>query len=237
VTTIGARPGNTVSILFQGLGMRLANAPIGYCTVALITTSAGRTVLVDTGVHQTREVIETALAARDLAPSDIDCVVLTHLHFDHCENVHLFANAEVIVHEQEIAEAENHPSRDRYLADFWRELLARCQLTVMTDDVLSIDGCVAIRHLPGHRHGQLAVSVATSEGLVVCCSDVAKNARELLSGVPPLSDPDMAEAARTSIEWVRSTADIVVPGHDRVLSMSNGRPAWQNDQDILLTIY
>ena len=126
--------------------MRLAHAPIGYCTVALITTATGKTVLVDTGVHQTREAINTALRSRGLTPLDIDYVVLTHLHFDHCENVHQFDNAEVIVHEQEINEARAHPDRDRYLADFWQELLTQCRVRVMNETILELVDSVRNHH-------------------------------------------------------------------------------------------
>jgi N-acyl homoserine lactone hydrolase len=235
--TIGAAPGNAVHILFQGIGMRLAGAPVGYCTVALITTATGRTILVDTGVHQTREVVVAGLREHGLTPAGVDHVVLTHLHFDHCENAGLFHPAEVIVHTDEIAEARAHPARDPYLADFWPELLERSRLTVMTGAVLKLGESVRVHHLPGHRHGQLAVSVPTTEGLVVCSSDVAKNARELLLGSPPVSDPVMADAARASVEWVRRTADIVVPGHDRVLTLRDTVPQWHDDQEILFTIY
>ena len=235
--TIGAGPGNAVHILFQGIGVRLACAPIGYCTVALIRTETGRTVLVDTGVHQTREMVLAGLREQGLTPDGVDQVVLTHLHFDHCENAGLFPSAEMIVHADEIAEARSHPDRDPYLADFWSELLDRCRVTAMTGAVRELDGGVRVHHLPGHRHGQLAVSVPTSEGRVVCCSDVAKNARELLLGSPPISDPAMADAARASVEWVRRTADIVVPGHDRVLTLRDTMPEWHDDQEILFTIY
>jgi len=237
MTRIGSTPGNTVDILYQGFGMRLAGAPIGYCTVPLITTASGCTVLVDTGVHQTREMVLAGLQRLELEPDDVDYVVLTHLHFDHCENVGLFAKSTVVVHEAEIVEAEAHPSRDRYLADFWRELLDRCKPIVMTGPSYNVDDEVTIHHLPGHRHGQLGVSVDTSAGRVVCCSDVAKNAREIIVGEPPVSDPQMLDAARRSIAWLRSTADIVVPGHDRTLSMVDGFPVWTDDQNILVTIY
>jgi glyoxylase-like metal-dependent hydrolase (beta-lactamase superfamily II) len=234
---IGEAPGNVVEVIFTGVGLRLAGAPIGFCSVALVTTAAGSRVLVDTGVHQTREVVLAGLRRRGLDPGDIDHVVLTHLHFDHCENVRLFSNASVVVHTDELAEARAGGSEDPYLADFWRELLAPCDVRTMSGRALELAGGVVVHHLPGHRRGQLGVAVETSAGRVVCCSDVAKNAREILLGEPPVSDPAMLPAARSSVAWLRANADVVVPGHDRPLSIVDGTPRWREDQDVLLAIY
>ena len=227
----------TVETLVEGLGLRLNGAPIGFCAVVLITSASGHRTLVDTGSHPTRDVVLTALRERRLEPADIDTVVLTHLHFDHCENAAIFRNSRVIVHQAEIEEAELHPTRDRYLADFWRELLDVCQPEVMTGPTLALDEDVTVHHLPGHRHGQLGVLANTAEGRIVCASDVAKNARELLQGEPVLSDPSMRTAARASVAWLLEHADFVIPGHDRRLHVADGVPKWNRDLEIATTIY
>ncbi|MEU1597934.1 MBL fold metallo-hydrolase [Streptomyces sp. NPDC005708] len=226
-----------MDVLFTGFGIRLAEAPIGFGSVCLVTTPTGETVLVDTGLHQTRQVVLAALRRRGLGPADIDHVVLTHLHFDHCENVGLFPGATVIVHEDELAEAREHGDADPYIADFWQELLAPCDVRPMSGSTLEIAPGVVVHHLPGHRRGQVGVAVDTTAGTVVCASDVAKNAREILLGEPPVSDPALLEAARSSVAWLRATADIVVPGHDRPLLMVDGVPRWNESHDVLLTIY
>jgi glyoxylase-like metal-dependent hydrolase (beta-lactamase superfamily II) len=57
----------------------------------------GRCVVVDSGLIEDRESIVAALAARALRPEDVDTVVTTHLHYDHCGNHLLFPNARYIV--------------------------------------------------------------------------------------------------------------------------------------------
>src|SRR5207244_155975 len=94
-----------------------------------------------------------ALRQRSLSPSDIDVVVLTHLHFDHCENVALFPHARVVVHESEIRECELHPDRDVYVADFWRSLLDAADTDPMCGPELQLAPGVVAHHMPGHRHG------------------------------------------------------------------------------------
>lgn len=228
---------NSFSVLVPGLGMRINSAPIGFCSVSLIKTASGKTVLVDSGVHQTRELLLSGLAEHDLSPSDVDYVVVTHLHFDHCENTHLFTGAEVIVHEDEVSECERFPDRDRYVADYWRRELSRCRVRLMSDGEVELEDGVRIVHAPGHRHGQLIVIAPTTEGATVFSSDAARNARELLEGHSVVSDPAMVDASRRSIELIRSAAEVVVPGHDRVMRMRDGVPYWQEDQQLNVRIY
>lgn len=228
---------NSFSVLVPGLGMRINSAPIGFCSVSLIKTASGKTVLVDSGVHQTRELLLSGLAEHDLSPSDVDYVVVTHLHFDHCENTHLFTGAEVIVHEDEVSECERFPDRDRYVADYWRRELSRCRVRLMSDGEVELEDGVRIVHAPGHRHGQLIVIAPTTEGATVFSSDAARNARELLEGLSVVSDPAMVDASRRSIELIRSAAEVVVPGHDRVMRMRDGVPYWQEDQQLNVRIY
>jgi glyoxylase-like metal-dependent hydrolase (beta-lactamase superfamily II) len=53
----------------------------------------GRRILVDSGLVDDGEKLVAALAARGLGPEDVDTIVATHLHYDHCGNHLLFPNA------------------------------------------------------------------------------------------------------------------------------------------------
>ena len=60
------------------------------------------------------------LQARGLAPEEIDLVVLTHMHWDHCANADLFPNARVLVHPKEIDYANNPRRGDHNVASYFR---------------------------------------------------------------------------------------------------------------------
>ena len=49
------------------------------------------------GIGGGHAALTACLAAEGLAPGDIDHVVLTHLHFDHADNLDLFPDACVVV--------------------------------------------------------------------------------------------------------------------------------------------
>jgi glyoxylase-like metal-dependent hydrolase (beta-lactamase superfamily II) len=59
--------------------------------------SEGRRVLVDSGLCEDGGKLVAALAQRGLAPEQVDTIVTTHLHYDHCGNHLLFPNARYVV--------------------------------------------------------------------------------------------------------------------------------------------
>jgi glyoxylase-like metal-dependent hydrolase (beta-lactamase superfamily II) len=227
----------SVVLLFPGIGMRVNGAPLGYCSTTLIRPLSGEVIIVDPGVHQTREVVLANLENEGLTPDDVDTLVLSHLHFDHVENAPLFPQAQLVVHAQEIQEAREHPDRDRYVSDYVEALLVPDRTHVMETSEYSLAAGVTALHLPGHRHGMLVVVVETDRGTVVCSSDAARNARELLEGQSVLSDPDMAMASQQAVKRILSLADVVVPGHDRLMRIVDGRPVWDSHSELAWTIY
>ena len=62
---------------------------------------------------------EQGLARFGLKPEDIDVIIHTHLHNDHCENDYKCENAVIYAHELELQHIHNpHPLDIRYLEDF-----------------------------------------------------------------------------------------------------------------------
>ena len=51
------------------------------------------------------ESLDSALKAIGVSPEEIDIVILTHLHWDHASNNHLFPNAHFIVQQKEFYES------------------------------------------------------------------------------------------------------------------------------------
>jgi glyoxylase-like metal-dependent hydrolase (beta-lactamase superfamily II) len=73
-------------------------------TVTLLE-SEGRRILVDSGAREDAAALVAALAAHGLAPADVDTVVGTHLHYDHCGNHLLFARARLLVDADDLHDA------------------------------------------------------------------------------------------------------------------------------------
>lgn len=58
-----------------------------------LVTAGSRKIIVDTGIRGEEELIIKALSKRGLEPEDIDTIINTHHHSDHCGNNYLFTGA------------------------------------------------------------------------------------------------------------------------------------------------
>ena len=154
---------------------------------------------------------EDALATVYLKPEDIDIIIHTHLHNDHCENDYKCTNADVYVQRIEYEFLKNpHPVDHRYYPDILDEV-----------NVVEIDGDANIAEgidvifSPGHTVGGQSVAVNTSKGRAVitgfCCND--KNFPSTGPAIAPGVHINLADAY-DSIQKIRQMADILIPLHD-----------------------
>lgn len=84
----------SVSVLKPGSLIRDESGNIldARSTVSLIR-SGSRRIIVDTGLQGEEGLIVDALAAKGIRPQDIEAIVNTHCHPDHCGNNHIFSSA------------------------------------------------------------------------------------------------------------------------------------------------
>jgi N-acyl homoserine lactone hydrolase len=139
-------------------------------------------ILVDTGAYaedmknywhdkvETVQTCEKALAKENLKPEDIDILILTQLHFDHCLNARLFKNATVYVQKKEYEFMKNpHPM----MAGLYNpKFIEGLKLKIVDGEEEIVPG-VKVIPVPGHTVGTQAVAVQTAKGLAVitgfCC--------------------------------------------------------------------
>lgn len=181
-------------------------------------------ILVDTGLEQFVvppevaqengvEIMEfdDALATKGLEPEDIDIIIHTHLHNDHCENDYKCTNAKVFVQKTELEFFKNpHPIDHRYYSD----LLDDNEVVTVEGDAEIVDG-IRVLTSPGHTPGTQSVAVQTSKGKAVitgfCCNQ--ENFPEKGPVVAPgvhINAIDGYESAKK----IREIADILIPLHD-----------------------
>src|SRR5690606_34559138 len=113
--------------------------------------------------------------------SDIDLIVLSHLHMDHCGNLELFdrSRADVIIQgaELEVASAIAAPGKGGYVTSHYRDLDINWR--TITGDHSLVEG-VDLLFLPGHSAGSQGMSVNLAKsGLIVLASDAAQVAANL----------------------------------------------------------
>lgn len=192
-------------------------------------------ILVDTGLEQFHvppevaarygvEVLEfeEALAKYGLKPEDIDIVIHTHLHNDHCENDYKCTKARVYVQKAEYEFFLNpHPVDHRYFPD----LLEGVEVVTVEGDQEIVPG-VSVMLTPGHTPGGQSVVVQTRKGKAIitgfCCNE--QNFPASAPVVPPGVHLNLIQAYE-SIQRVKAAADILIPLHDLSIGRQPSIPA------------
>lgn len=191
---------------------------------AFLIKGGEENILVDTGLeqfvvpeHVSRtyglkiQEFEEALGDHGLKPEDIDLIIHTHLHNDHCENDTHCPQARIVVQRAEYEFFQNpHPLDHRYYPD----LLDGLDIELVEGDVTLREGIDLIL-TPGHTPGGQSVAIQTEAGKAVitgfCCN--AENFPSTGLAITPGVHTD-AIAAFESAQKIREMADILIPLHD-----------------------
>jgi len=160
--------------------------------------------------YRVRE-FEDALAAHGLAPEDIDLIIHTHLHNDHCENDYKCSRATIVTQKTEYEFLlDPHPVDHRYFPD----ILDGLKVDPVEGDARIADG-IDVIFSPGHTVGGQSVAVNTARGKAVitgfCCND--KNFPSTGPAIVPGVHINVMDAYQ-SIHKIRDIADILIPLHD-----------------------
>lgn len=197
-----------------------------------LVRSPEHVLLVDTGFNATtaatrqRELLRCpieALSALGVSPSDVDDVVLTHLHYDHAGNLDKLPRARFHVQDAELDYATGrcmcHKSlRHAYAVEDVVTLVRR----VYEDRVVFHDGDhdllpgVRLLKIGGHTKGLQALRVHTRRGWVVLASDASHYYENMEDQRPfPIvyNTADML-AGYAILREAAESSDHIVPGHD-----------------------
>jgi len=149
--------------------------------------------------------------------SDVELVICTHLHYDHCGCNQLFAAARVLVQRREL-EYALAPKSKLMEREFFSPTggftppfdPARCDLV---DGDLELDGGLKLLALPGHTPGSQGVLVPTSSGDLCLAGDLIM-VQENFEQVLPVGLHTDVDAWYSSHEKLSEYTDHVVPSHD-----------------------
>ena len=157
----------------------------------------------------------TGLSCVGLTADDIDVVVCSHLHPDHCGCNAFFKRASVIVHEKEVAAARKADAVPMgYLATEW-DFGAFDQVSGQRD--LFGDGAIVLIPLPGHTPGSIGALVALdNSGTFLLAADTVSLRVTLDRNVAPRNTQDPQTLLRSweEIRRIEARGATVLCGHD-----------------------
>jgi glyoxylase-like metal-dependent hydrolase (beta-lactamase superfamily II) len=172
--------------------------PMG--TNSLLVRTGNHNVLIDTGIgnklneksqaiYRNQAVLMKSFEQAGVSPEEIDIVINTHLHFDHCGwNTHYqdgkavatFPRATYYVQEGELQHAHEQHERDRvsYMTDNYDPLVRSGQLKLLNGDAEIVPG-ISVKVYPGHTRDMQAVIVRSGGKVAAYPSDLLCDAKHL----------------------------------------------------------
>ncbi len=168
----------------KGYG-EIVNHPV----FAFLLEGGGRRILVDTGMSDTEhsvkyhhdgrqdpgQAIHEQLASLGIGVDEIDTIIFTHLHWDHCYNVKKFPKSRLFA-----SEAEYRFALDP-IPFYWSSYEAPalgigcpfegCKFSLVKGEEEIAEG-IRVFPTPGHSPGHMAVQVTTTAGVYVLVGDL-----------------------------------------------------------------
>ncbi len=149
-----------------------------------------------------------------LKPEDIGHVLVTHLHFDHVDDIPLYKNAKIYVGKKEWEQAvATAPSwgHGPFLHNFLNDPQCKKRLVLVEDEEV-LPGIESF-WVGGHTPGSMAYSINTEYGRAALTGDTMSLLGNFERAVPPGVYTNLDEC-RSAVGKIRAKADIVLPSHD-----------------------
>ncbi len=215
----------------------------------LVVRIGGKVVLVETGfgnklspklqgIYGAQQMLPQSLRAAGVDTGEVDLVINTHLHWDHCGwNSVLdeagvvqpfFPNAEYVVHAGEVEHGRRQFERDRvsYVAENYEPLLASGQMravSVAVGEEMELLPGLSVEGFPGHTENMMVVHVRSGGEHACFVSDLVPTSAhlELTWGMGFDLDPMTVIAERKRF-YARAVAEgwLVVFPHDHTRPMA-----------------
>ena len=194
-------------------------------------------ILIDTGMCSTErahkyhyknsfqkedERIDLALKKVGVDIDEIDLVILTHLHWDHCSNLDLFKNAQFILQRKELEYAKS-PLPPYFNSYESSEIgltppFSNIDFELVEGDSEIVSG-LSVISTPGHSVGHQSIIVKGDQNYVIagdaclCNENMMPDHDKSLEFTMIGRYMDVNDAWR-SLERIKAVADVVLPGHE-----------------------
>jgi N-acyl homoserine lactone hydrolase len=143
---------------------------------------------------------------------DITDVILTHLHWDHIENIGLFPRARLHLQREELQECIAPVGPNYYDLKDTINLISKHfhRLNFLDGDAMIAEG-LEVWKVGGHTRGSQIVRVDTDLGKVIIAGDVMNLYDNVNS---PSKKENDTQSWKRAVDLTMKGCDILLPGHD-----------------------
>jgi len=191
---------NILDVLTVGSIVRDGTSISEAHSTSTLIRAGGLNIVVDTSSKERQASIKTSFRQLGILPKDVNIVVLTHAHHDHCGNNDLFKKAKFYVRKEE-----------GFNGDY----------VIQVSEDMEIAPGVRLMYTPGHTEGSMSVFVESDRKYVIT-GDAIPLEDNYKRMIPPGINCD-PERAMQSIKSIVSCADVMVPGHGSPFLRQGGK--------------
>lgn len=174
----------------------------GYSTCILVKDN--KKILFDTGGYNIRNVISKYV-------KEIDIVVISHLHFDHCSNLDLFIkrNTPIYISKKELEYYHKNKDNDLDLFSYFKDIETKLNLNIIDEEILISDNAKII-FTKGHTPGHISLVINKT---ILLAGDSIKTYKDYINKNNYGNAYNKEEYIKTKNKLIKSYKDIY-PGHD-----------------------
>ena len=222
----GIRLDRSAMTHFKGKG-EIIDVPIWFA----VATDGKTKVVIDTGIfnlawvqagpepgcHQSLDQVTPVAVKKHMGwdPEEIDIVINTHLHYDHCGGNQYFKNADFYVQLEEW-EAAHHPIESEKIF-YAQELFGRYAINYLQwhflDGEQTILPGLKVIPTPGHTRGHQSILVNIAQGVLCIAGDSVNTAENINLNMEPNIVVNTLQVYE-SMKLIRQCARFVLPGHE-----------------------
>lgn len=204
-------------LVFPGFPGRMTSGTLGWGAMVYIEHGSHK-IMFDTAGPGKRIEIRQRIKEIGIDVDEIDMLILSHFHYDHVYNYDYFPKARIIMHQVESDWVGGNPGNYAIPPHFYEAIKKTGRLELITRDEEILPGIQTLL-VPGHTPGGMALVIKSPDmPVTVIAGDAVKNMAELADGKVPKAWDTVVCAQ--SIKKIRDIADVVIPGHDRILKVT-----------------
>lgn len=143
----------------------------------------------------------------------VDCVVISHLHFDHCANLDLFINTGIQIYiskkEMDYYNANKHSDAD--LFSYFEYIRDSLNIVVLSKNTL-IDSCIKVILTKGHTPGHLSLEIINGSDKILLAGDAIKSYKDYSNDNYYGNSVNPIDYVNTK-KRIKKEYNIIYPGH------------------------
>lgn len=205
-------------LVFQGFPGKMTTGSLGWGAMTYVESDEGKKIIIDTAGPAKRVFLKERLRNLEISEKEIDILIFTHFHYDHVYNYDYFPNAKIVMSKVEGEWVEGN-TESYAIPPHYYSAIREKRIIEFVDREQEILPGISILMTPGHTPGSISV-LLNGRGMenTIVAGDAVKNIAELRNGV--INGGWNSMIGQESIKKIRSIAQIVIPGHDRILRVN-----------------